>query len=94
MAVLALSAGIRATGGGWGAAGIEVAATGGVTATGCPAAPVSRLLAAATGSTVSTGRVPVSPARRLAKVSSLSAGTSMVCGTMRGAAMRSIDTMM
>jgi len=48
MAVLTLSEGISVTGGGWEAAGNDVAVTGGAATTGCPAAPFSRLLAAAT----------------------------------------------
>ena len=50
--------------------------------------------AARRGSRVGAGRAPVSPASRFAKVSSSSTGTSMVCGTTRGAEMRSIETMM
>jgi len=74
--------------------------SGSMMMTGCSPEPTSVLALAAAplsiviASGVSAGRVPVSPARRFANVSSLRIGTSMVCGTRRGAEIFSIDTMM
>src|SRR6188508_1173227 len=68
------------------------ATTGDVAAatTGSAGAPAGSAFAsmAAIAARFNAGRVPVSPASRLANVSSLSTGTSMVSGITRGAEMR------
>jgi hypothetical protein len=79
--------------GGTGLAAAEAVATGAATDVAAGTDGVSAFCTG-TGSVRAAARIPVSPASRRANVSSSSTGTSIVCGTRRGAEMRSMATMM